>query len=672
MPTDAAAEQRHLAGALAHRPLIDDAPTSSREQVVLGLPPQHDDRRCAVAHRDHRRTRHVVVVAAPCAGSRRPVPGTARDRRAARRRAGTRPSPRCRRPRSACRPRGPAIGPASEARRASVAGVVGVVEGGADVVAHPAVDARRRCAGAAVEGDLLDRADLVDGEHRRADDRPAGLDRQPRHGEAEGAALVLDDLAQLGRRAARGRTGRPGWCRRCRSRRRGRARAARRRARRGPWRAGASTRRAATSKPEVSKICEPMCECRPSSSQPGRLVHRGARPRARRRWRARSRTSGPRGRWRCTRGCAPRRRRSPGPSRRRCRPALARRARPAGRSRANESTMIAADAGSTRARELGERTCCCRGSRSAPDREAGAQRDGQLAAGADVEVQALLGDPAGDRRAQERLAGVVDVGAGERRRGRPAPGRGSRPRRGRTPGCRARRPARARRRRRRSSDAVGLASPSATTAAATRALTSRGRTQPVTGRAARRPRAPSRPRVRWARPSHPLRSGDAEQVEAVGEHGAGRLDQPQAGLGAAASTGSSPLRQHPAGVVEPVVGRRRGPRGSARPGAARAARRRWRPPAGTRRARAAGRPRARGVEQRRVEAVARLRCRARPRCAASTADPGVGVLHVVDRVVAGLPGDLVDVEGQRGVGRVARRASSAARRRRPRRRARPA
>ena len=66
-----------------------------------------------------------------------------------------------------------------------------------------------------------------------------------------------------------GSAGRPGWCRRCRSRRRGRARAARRRARRRPAACSASTRRAATSKPAVSKICEPMCECRPSSSSPG-------------------------------------------------------------------------------------------------------------------------------------------------------------------------------------------------------------------------------------------------------------------------------------------------------------------------------------------------------------------------------------------------------------------
>ena len=50
----------------------------------------------------------------------------------------------------------------------------------------------------AVELDRLDGADLVDGAHRRADDRAAGLDRQPRLGDPERAALVLDDLAHLG------------------------------------------------------------------------------------------------------------------------------------------------------------------------------------------------------------------------------------------------------------------------------------------------------------------------------------------------------------------------------------------------------------------------------------------------------------------------------------------
>jgi hypothetical protein len=46
--------------------------------------------------------------------------------------------------------------------------------------------------------------------------------------------------------------------------------------------------------------------------------------------------------------------------------------------------------------------------------EAGAQRDRQLARRAHVEAEPLLGDPARDRRAQERLAGVVHVVVAER------------------------------------------------------------------------------------------------------------------------------------------------------------------------------------------------------------------------------------------------------------------
>ena len=46
-------------------------------------------------------------------------------------------------------------------------------------------------------------------------------------------------------------------------------------------------------------------------------------------------------------------------------------------------------------------------------REAGALGDGQLAAGAHVEAQPLLGDPPGDRRTEEGLARVVDVAVGE-------------------------------------------------------------------------------------------------------------------------------------------------------------------------------------------------------------------------------------------------------------------
>ena len=46
--------------------------------------------------------------------------------------------------------------------------------------------------------------------------------------------------------------------------------------------------------------------------------------------------------------------------------------------------------------------------------EAGAHRDGELAAGADVEPEPLLLDPACDRGAEERLRGVEDLRAAER------------------------------------------------------------------------------------------------------------------------------------------------------------------------------------------------------------------------------------------------------------------
>ena len=55
-------------------------------------------------------------------------------------------------------------------------------------------------------------------------------------------------------------------------------------------------------------------------------------------------------------------------------------------------------------------------------REAGPLGDRELTAGADVEVQSLLGDPPGDRRTEERLACVVDVAAREPVAERPGAG----------------------------------------------------------------------------------------------------------------------------------------------------------------------------------------------------------------------------------------------------------
>ena len=63
-------------------------------------------------------------------------------------------------------------------------------------------------------------------------------------------------------------------------------------------------------------------------------------------------------------------------------------------------------------------------------REARVQRDGEFTAGADVQRQALLVDPAGDLAAQERLGRVVHVrAAAERARRSRGSGTGSRPRR---------------------------------------------------------------------------------------------------------------------------------------------------------------------------------------------------------------------------------------------------
>ena len=83
------------------------------------------------------------------------------------------------------------------ATRCESGGIVGIVEGGANVVAHPAVDRDVGPSRTAVEGDLLDGADVIDSAHGGPDDRSARLDRQPRFDHAEGPALVLDDRADL-------------------------------------------------------------------------------------------------------------------------------------------------------------------------------------------------------------------------------------------------------------------------------------------------------------------------------------------------------------------------------------------------------------------------------------------------------------------------------------------
>ena len=87
----------------------------------------------------------------------------------------------------------------------------------------------------------------------------------------------------------------------------------------------------------------------------------------------------------------------------------------------SESTTIRPTPASTARVELGDRLVVAV-EQQPLGREAGAQRDRQLAAGADVEAEPLLGDPAGDLGAQERLGGVVDGAALERLRARRGPG----------------------------------------------------------------------------------------------------------------------------------------------------------------------------------------------------------------------------------------------------------
>ena len=125
---------------------------------------------------------------------------------------------------------------------------------------------RRRPTRAGVERDRLDRADLVQGERRRAR-RSLGQARSRAAGRrcrARGTRASTIDAHLVGQRRRVGRVV---------LRRVGDAETAaevelaqRESRRRDPRRTVRSTRRAATSKPDVSKICDPMCECRPTSS----------------------------------------------------------------------------------------------------------------------------------------------------------------------------------------------------------------------------------------------------------------------------------------------------------------------------------------------------------------------------------------------------------------------
>ena len=183
--------------------------------------------------------------------------------------------------------------------------------------------------------------------------------------------------------------------------------------------------------------------------------------------------------------------------------------------------------------------------------DAGAQRDGQLAGRADVEAQPLLGDPAGDRGAEERLAGVVDVVALERLRKARA-----RPRKSASSRTYAGEPCSATRSRR--STPPTSRAPSSFLRAVddhscgTRVLTSSG------SRSQDGPRAPSacaQP-ASWARTaSHPLGGGDPEQVAGRWRDGLGGVD-----AAAAARRGSVPAPRRPSAAP----GRRRRTCGSCR------------------------------------------------------------------------------------------------------------
>src|SRR5690606_31921780 len=89
-------------------------------------------------------------------------------------------------------------------------GVVGAVEGGADVVAHPAVDGDVAALRALLEGDGLNGPHAVEGEAARADDRAPRLDRDARGRRAELRARPAYDVGERARDDGGGGRGRLG------------------------------------------------------------------------------------------------------------------------------------------------------------------------------------------------------------------------------------------------------------------------------------------------------------------------------------------------------------------------------------------------------------------------------------------------------------------------------
>ena len=300
--------------------------------------------------------------------------------------------------------------------------------------------------GAAVELDRLDRADLVDGAHRRADDRAAGLDREraarrrraPRHSCSTILVSSVASCAGVGR-VVLGRVGDAEAAAEVQLGQR------RRRARRATRACSASTRRAATSKPRgVEDLAADV------GVQPEQLEARGARAPG-----VPPRSASPpviekpnfwsscavaMYSWVCASTPAVTRTITGARTRR------ARAASAASRSISCEGVDDdPADADLERRGAARRRSCCCRGSRSAPGRSRPAAATASSPAGADVEAAAPPRRPSGPRRCTgtpcPRSRRRTPANASRKARG--PRGRGSRPRPGRTPGSRARRRGRA-------------------------------------------------------------------------------------------------------------------------------------------------------------------------------------------------------------------------------------
>ena len=187
-----------------------------------------------------------------------------------------------------------------------------------------------------------------------------------------------------------------------------------------------TTRCAATSKPDVLKICEPMCEWMPDQAQLGARADRQNRL---------ARGTGGQGQpellvlvggrdelvgVRLDAGGDPDEHVGDDTGRRR--PRSARRS-----TSSRESMHEAADPRGQRRRAARPRTCCCRAGVIRSAGNPAAQRQRQLATGADVQAEALLGQPPHRGGAQEGLAReghrardiAVGVGRLERRSARP-------------------------------------------------------------------------------------------------------------------------------------------------------------------------------------------------------------------------------------------------------------